>query len=157
MMSDIQWYFTSQGMQEGPVTWTELVERAAAERLRPTDLVWVAGAAERRPAATFPGLFPNLPQGFVPPAIGTAPERNPALEWVVPVNRSIWAIAAGYFGLFSLVGCGAPFAIFTGIMALRELKKKPELGGRGRAIFGLAVGSIVLLLMLVVWITTGFK
>lgn len=41
-------------------------------------------------------------------------------------------------------------------MVLRELKKKPNLGVRGRAIFGLVMGSLILVLMLVVWIDTGF-
>lgn len=153
-MSDIEWYYTSQGMQEGPVSWQDLVERVAAERLRPSDLVWVAGAAERRPASTFPGLFPNLPPTYLPPAPGAAPERNRALEWVAPVNRSIWAIAAGYFGLFSLLGCGAPFAIFTGLMALREFKRNPNLGGRGRAIFGLVMGALALVAMIVLFLAT---
>lgn len=73
----------------------------------------------------------------VPIADDTAVQR-----WMIPVGRSGWSIAAGYAGLFSIVGCGAPFAVVFGILALRELKRHPELGGRGRAWFGLIAGAL---------------
>src|SRR6516165_5801187 len=56
------------------------------------------------------------------PAGGT----DPVLKWVVPVDRSGWAIAAGYLGLlscFPFVGllCGIG-AVVTGWLALREIR-----------------------------------
>jgi hypothetical protein len=85
-----------------------------------------------------------------PPAAPYPPPRlhgndDQALHWILPVGRSGWAIAAGYLGLFSLLGIFAPFAVITGILGLREIKTNPRLGGRGRAIFGIVMGGIVTL------------
>ena len=67
---------------------------------------------------------------------------DPAIRLLLPVGRSIYAIIAGYFGLFSLIIFPAPLAIIFGLLALRDIKKNPKLGGRGRAIFGLVMGVI---------------
>jgi hypothetical protein len=72
---------------------------------------------------------------------------------LLPVGRSGWAIAAGYLGLVSVLLLPAPLAVACGVMAMVHMKKNPELHGMGRAIFGLVMGSlgtIVLLIVLVV-------
>jgi GYF domain 2/Domain of unknown function (DUF4190) len=138
------WFYAQGGQRIGPVEWETLQDLAASGRLQRSDLVWSEGMSAWQPASWIPDLFPPLPEGAPPPPLPAAPV-DPAMRWILPVGRSPWAIAAGYFGLFSLVGCGAPFALFTGIMALREIKRKPGLGGRGRAIFGIVMGCIGLL------------
>jgi Domain of unknown function (DUF4190) len=65
------------------------------------------------------------------------------------VGRSGLAIAAGYLGLFSLVGVFAPISVVVSILALRDLKKRPTLLGRGRAIFGLVMGILFTALMVI--------
>jgi hypothetical protein len=65
-----------------------------------------------------------------------------AIRLLLPVGRSLWAIAAGYFGLFSMVFCPAPIAIILGLVAIRDIKKHPEKHGMGRAIFGLVMGIV---------------
>ncbi len=69
-----------------------------------------------------------------------------AARWLVPIDRSAWAILAGYLGLFScfpFIGIVAGLgAIVTGILALKELGRKRKIGGRGRAIFGIIMGVI---------------
>jgi hypothetical protein len=71
---------------------------------------------------------------------------DPSLKWLVPIDRSGWAIAAGYLGLlscFPLVGLVfGILAVVAGILALGHCKANPRLGGRGRAIFGIVAGSI---------------
>jgi hypothetical protein len=62
---------------------------------------------------------------------------------LMPVGRPASAIAAGYLGLLSLLPFVGIFAIITSLVALRTLKRKPELSGSGRAIFGLVMGSIM--------------
>lgn len=63
------------------------------------------------------------------------------MKFLAPVNGSTWAIAAGYLGLFTLFNYYlAPFAVFTGVMALIDIKKHPEKIGKGRAFFGIVVG-----------------
>lgn len=71
---------------------------------------------------------------------------------LIPVGRSGWAIAAGYAGLFSVILIGAPFALIFGILAIRDIRRSRKTDhpkhGMGRAIFGIVMGSLVLLLLL---------
>jgi hypothetical protein len=84
--------------------------------------------------------------GYQDVPISNSISDDPAVRMLLPVGRSIYAIIAGYFGLFSLIFFPAPFAIIFGYLGLRDIKKNPELGGRGRAIFGLMMGIIFTLL-----------
>lgn len=70
------------------------------------------------------------------------------MRWVIPVGTSGWAIAAGYLGLFSLLCLPGPLAVFCGLMAIRELRRNPNLSGWGRAILGLVLGSLGTLILL---------
>jgi hypothetical protein len=65
-----------------------------------------------------------------------------AVRFLLPVGRSGWAIASGYLGLISILCFPAPFAILTGILAIREMRRNPKKHGMGRAIFGIIMGSI---------------
>ena len=103
-----------------------------------------------------PSMSSMPPMSQMPPRIAPAGE-DPALRWVLPVGRSGWAIVSGYLGLLSLTGIFAPFAVITGILALREIKKNPHLGGRGRAIFGIVLGSLFTLLFGVWALVPFFK
>ena len=76
---------------------------------------------------------------------------------MVPVGRQASAIASGYLGLIGIMPMiGLPFsigAIITGFVALKTLKKQPELSGAGRAWFGIIcgiLGTLLSLLMIVV-------
>jgi hypothetical protein len=152
----MSWYYTSAGVQLGPVPEETLRSLAASGRLLASDMVWKEGMPAWQPAGSVPGLLPAAPGGPppfqqpyavappLPPRIAPAGE-DPALRWVLPVGRSGWAIASGYLGIFSLLGIFAPFAVITGFLALREIKKNPKLGGRGRAVFGIVMGSVVTL------------
>jgi hypothetical protein len=131
----MSWYYAASGVKNGPVSEDDLRALAASGRLLPTDLVWSEGMTDWLPAASIPGL---LPAG--------APGGDPALRWLLPVGRSGWAIAAGYLGIFSLLGIFAPFAVVAGILGLRHIKQNPHLGGRGRAIFGIVMGGLVMLM-----------
>ncbi len=75
------------------------------------------------------------------------------MRLLLPVGRSGWAIAAGYCGLFALIGIGAPFALIFGILGVRDIKKSQATDrpkhGMGRAVFGIIIGAIVTLLIAV--------
>lgn len=75
-------------------------------------------------------------------------ENNAAIRMLVPVDRSVWAIAAGYLGLFSPLMLAAPFALVFGILGVRHISKNKELHGMGRAIFGIVMGLLFTLAML---------
>lgn len=85
-----------------------------------------------------------------PMPVGPVDSANPVhvnsgLEVVLPINVDPWAIFAGYLGLFSVLAIPAPFAIFTGIMALRSLKKNPGTRGHVRAWVGILGGSLAII------------
>ena len=134
-----------------------------------TDYFAPAPAASTPPAAWYPD--PSVPgqlrwfdgtqwTGHVHPAAGpaaygspqwAAPQRDRSVEALLPVNRTGLSIAAGYAGLFAMLVVTAPIAIVLGVLALRDLRDKPDVGGRGRAWFGVVagvLGSIPLLLWL---------
>ena len=64
------------------------------------------------------------------------------LQYIIPINTSGLALAAGYVGLISVLCLPAPFALLLGILALRHLKKNPKLHGKGRAIFAIVMGGL---------------
>ncbi|MDR1925375.1 MAG: DUF4190 domain-containing protein [Planctomycetaceae bacterium] len=102
----------------------------------------------------FSTLLPYLPPRPVYPSEQVALESWDSLKFVLPVNCSIWAIVAGYLGLFAVLIFPAPLALIFGCIALRNINahKDQKLGGRGRAIFGIVMGllfSIPLILILV--------
>lgn len=67
-------------------------------------------------------------------------------RFLTPAGRPASAIAAGYLGLFSLLPFFGIFAIICGAVALRTLRRNPHLLGRGRAWFGLVMGTVMTLL-----------
>ena len=80
-----------------------------------------------------------------PPRVGRTPssrESDAVTRMLIPVDRSGWAIAAGYAGLFSLICFPAPIAIVLGLVAIRDIKRHPDRHGMGRAVFGLVMGIV---------------
>ncbi|MFY9825171.1 MAG: GYF domain-containing protein [Thermoanaerobaculia bacterium] len=147
----MMWYYRRGEAQLGPVSWEDLVNAARTGGLGSGDLVWTDGMAQWQPAATIPGLLPQTPVAMPParPAYAAPPPRpagdDPMMRMLLPVGRSGWAIAAGYLGLFSLLGIFAPIALIVGIVAVRDIKKHPEKHGLGRAWFGIVMGGLVTL------------
>jgi hypothetical protein len=69
------------------------------------------------------------------------PLDDPALKYVLPVNTSGWAIAAGYLGLFAVICLPAPVALIVGLVAIGHVRRK-KLNGMGRAVFGTVMGGL---------------
>ena len=82
-----------------------------------------------------------LPPHAVPPSFEPLGE-NAGIRLLLPVGRSFWAIAAGYAGLFAVLFVPAPIALILGIIAIYDIKRHPKRHGMGRAIFGLVMGAI---------------
>lgn len=99
----------------------------------PSVLRWWDGSAWTDHRA--PGW--QAPQGVAGP--------DHELEWLLPVNRDGFAIAAGYLGLFSLIPnpITSVAAIICGVVALNSIKRTGKLG-RGRAWTGLIIGGLSL-------------
>ncbi len=86
------------------------------------------------------------------------PEGESAgMRMLVPVGRSGWAIAAGYFGLFSLIPLFAPIGLIVSIVAAVHLKRNPRLHGWGRTLFGLLMSGGVVALTAIVLVLAAVK
>jgi len=81
----------------------------------------------------------------VPPPI----DDNASIRMILPVGRSVWAIIAGYLGLFSLLLIPAPLALVTGIIAVKDIRKHPQRHGMGRAIFAIIVGTFFTVILII--------
>jgi len=91
------------------------------------------------------GQSPFGPGGPYAGQFGAPPraiEDEPGMRWILPVGQSIWSIAAGYLGLFSIICIPAPLALLVSLIAIWHLRKNPRLSGWGRAIFGLVMGML---------------
>ena len=77
--------------------------------------------------------------------------QDAGMRMLLPVGRSGLAITAGYLGLFSFLCLPiAPLAIVLGFLAISDIRKNPKKHGMGRAIFGIVMGIIGTLVMLIV-------
>jgi hypothetical protein len=95
---------------------------------------------------------PGTAPGYRPPPPARDLGEDPAIRLLIPVGRSGWAIAAGYMGLFAACPPAAPLAIILSVIAIVHLRRNPKLHGWGRAIFGLVMGivfSVLLIIMLI--------
>jgi hypothetical protein len=102
---------------------------------------------------THPMQQPAFGYGYGAGYGAPTPPRDRGLEMLLPVNRAPLAIVAGYLGIFSLLLIPGPIAVAVSVMALRQFKTKPDVGGRGRAWFGLVAGSVASLILLIAVLT----
>jgi hypothetical protein len=162
-MSERAWYYLRQGERLGPVGTEALRQVIASGQLTSNELVWSEGMSQWAPAHSVGDLWaggppppPPLPPmqyyGAGPYAAPPPMGNDAGMRMLLPVGRSGWAIAAGYLGLFSVLMIPAPFALLCAIMGIRSIRRDKNVHGMGRAIFGLImglVGTIGLIVMLV--------
>lgn len=138
----MQYHYRRGEQQYGPISLESLVTEARSGAIDPNDLVWAEGWNTWRAAHAVPGLFPRTARPSK--SVGA----DPTMRMLLPVGRSFWAIASGYFGLLSVLLIFAPFALITGILAVLDIKNNPEKHGMGRAIFGIVMGGLFSLILL---------
>jgi hypothetical protein len=93
-----------------------------------------------------PPVIPHAPSPVQPWTTQKLATEDP-LRFVVPLNPSHWAIAAGYLGLFSVLGVFAPFALICSVLAVRDIRRNPGKTGIGRAYFGIVMGIVGLVVL----------
>ena len=103
------------------------------------------------PAPDNPFQSPSVSESLASP-----PQTDAITRMLLPVGRSGWAIAAGYLGLFAVLIVPAPLALICGVLAFRDFRHHPEKFGRGRAIFGLVIGTLGTLILLVFLVSAIF-
>lgn len=141
------WFIVVEGQRLGPMSDQDLMAWAQSGRMRPSDLVWRDGMPEWVPAGQVPQIAHAVGQAVTPAASGF---DDPIVRALLPVGRSGWAIAAGYLGLFSLLVIPAPFALICGILAVRDIRQNPQKHGMGRAVFGIVLGGLGTLAILLI-------
>lgn len=136
----MSWLVRAGEQQLGPISTADLEAWAKAGRLQPADLIWREGMPAWLPARQVPEVAAHVTAtgGRASSPLGD----DPMMRALLPVGRSGWAIAAGYLGLFSLLLLPAPFALLTGVLAVRDIRRHPDRHGMGRAIFGIVLGSL---------------
>lgn len=74
------------------------------------------------------------------------------MRLLLPVGRSGWAIAAGYLGLFSFLVIPAPISLIISLIALVDIQRSRKTArpkyGLGRSIFGLIMGILGTLILI---------
>ncbi len=78
-----------------------------------------------------------------------APTDDLALRMVLPVGRTVLSIVAGYLGLLSVLCVPAPFALIVGLLAIREIRQDDSKRGMGRAVYGVVMGLVFTVVLLV--------
>ncbi len=61
---------------------------------------------------------------------------------LIPVDRSAWAVVAGYLGLVCVLLYPSPLAIVAGLLAIRDIRAKPGKHGLARAWFAIVMGIL---------------
>lgn len=126
------WYYESEdGERRGPLSLEQIKALVAAGGIRRQTRVWRPGAAATD--LTRAGDF--LAE------LATVPTDN-HLVHLLPVNRSGWAIAAGYLGLFSIIPLVSYVGLGVSIYAARHLKRHPDKLGWGRVVTGLVLSGL---------------
>jgi hypothetical protein len=92
-------------------------------------------------------------RAYLDPAVSAHDLPNMLERSLTPVGRPASAIAAGYLALFAilpLIGLiPGVLAIIFGIRALKKIARDPSLCGKGRAWFGIIVGSLAVFVSII--------
>ena len=76
------------------------------------------------------------------------------MRMLLPVDRSGFAIIAGYLGLLSVLVIFAPFALLFGILGIWDINKNEHKHGMGRAVFGTVMGALFTVLLVFMLLLT---
>ncbi len=160
-----RWYFAQGSDKSGPHSFEQLQQFAAAGTVTRATLIWTDGMPQWAAAGTVAELFPGaapppvpaMPIGYAQPYAAPPQQFDTTTRMLIPVGRSGWAIAAGYMGLFAVLVIFAPISLVLGIVALIHLKRRPDLHGKGRAIFGIVMGGLfsILFVFMVIALVLG--
>ena len=147
-MAERVWFYLVRKETTGPVSESVLHQLVAAGHVFAETYVWTDGMAEWTPFAEVDGLASIAPAALAAPAEQRPEPPDRLTRMLLPVGRSGWAIAAGYLGLVAVLLIPAPIALAAGIAGLRDIRENDQLYGKGRAIFGIVMGSIFTLALI---------
>lgn len=156
---ELQWWVHHHNKTNGPYAGGQLIAWLSEGTMPPGTLICPHGGQEWHPVSAWPELASQLSADLLAAAQAAAPAAapppradigdDPGMRLLLPVGRSPLAIIAGYFGLVSVIPIFAPFALLFGVLAIRDIRRNPRKHGMGRAIFGVVMGALFSLLLLV--------
>ena len=144
------WYYEKNGQHNGPLTRERMAELAEIGEVDAETLVWKEGLPDWVPASRLRFL------PFTPPGGSTLSGDDAGMRLLAPVGVSGWAIASGYLGLISVLILPAPFAILTGVIAIRDIRRNPKNHGMARAVFGIIMGALFSIPILILVVSLVF-
>ena len=83
--------------------------------------------------------------------------EDAGIKMLLPIGRSVFGMIAGYLGLFSVLMIPVPFAFNLGIIGVIDIKRNPKKHGMGSAIFGIVMGAIFSIPIVIVIINYFLK
>lgn len=169
----MQWYYSKNGTQLGPIAQGELISKLASGEVSPSDLVWKDGMGDWIPAsqvaelrttsaAPSPPSYSETPATpYTPPGVNPAPAGQPyPVVVTVQPGKATSAMVLGIISLTTGLLCGCITGIPCGIIAVifgNQFKKaaafNPMLAqDLGKAKAGIIMGWIGIFLSLIVTI-----
>ncbi len=161
----MDWYYSNNGQQAGPVSGEELGELFRRGAVGPADLVWNETMSGWEPIGQRPE-FAGI-AASASPAHPAAPQPAPApvLTAAAPPSHAApsgpldtLSIVSFVLGLLTPLCCGCLAgipAIICGHIALARLSRNPGFQGRGFAIAGLILGYLGTLFTILYFVFFG--
>ncbi len=133
------WFYASNGSQQGPVTLSQLRQFVAQGTLQATDLVWCPPlGGEWVEAQTVPEVYSAGAASPFPDFNGMSSRSGPAAG-TPPL--ALASLILGLLGTCLLFGVGSILAVIFGHIALADFKRREgPAKGKGLAIAGIALG-----------------
>ncbi len=151
--SAMEWYYTKDKMQVGPVSHQELIRKISVGEVSSNEFAWHEGVADWQPISSFSEL--QITSAFVDGSVPSVPSVSSPTSAQQSGKTSSLAIASLCLGIGSIVLCGILMgipALICGHVALGEIKRSDgRVEGKPMAIIGLILGyfSIVATVVMV--------
>ncbi|MES2996775.1 MAG: GYF domain-containing protein [Verrucomicrobiota bacterium] len=167
----MQWYYSKNSSQLGPVSEAELRSKIASGEISPSDLVWKEGMSDWTPAGNVaefvtaagvpPVLMPGYQQSpYTQPSVapGAAPQGGgkAITALILGICSIVFSFICPPFSLIISIPC-AIFAFVFGLQFKRAVAAEPRLAGHsGKATGGMITGIIGLILSVIMGVLSVF-
>ena len=138
-------------VEYGPITAEQVRQWVTEGRLNGLSKIQVDGSGQWKQLREMPEFASLLPP---PPPPITLPAASPLSSAAVPPNNPLAAWSLGT-GIASLACCPgfilSPISIALGAVALSQINRNPNQGGRGMAAAGIVLGCISMVMTIAFW------
>lgn len=153
----MNWFYSKDGQQLGPVAFSEIQRLLSEGQITEESMVWQQGTpnwVKLSTVLTTPAA-PSAPALPVEPVIPAATVAGNAIPAPVAAGKTNgFAITSLVLSILGLICCTSLLfnilAVVFGHLALSQIKKNPNQGGKNLATAGLIIGYIGLVLGIIV-------